>query len=181
MKLEIKWMSLMKKRNLISYSIILFFFLIKVSTSNSDELTSIYGKAIIIDGDTIKINGESIRFGGIDAPESYFFGKKQFCYLDDIEVLCGALSKKKLKEKIENNFVNCLLEKNKDRHKRHVGECYVNNESLSVYMVRSGFAFDYPKYSNGKFEKDQEFAKYYSLGLWGMQFEYPWIWRKKNR
>ena len=48
-------------------------------------------------------------------------------------------------------------------------------------MVRSGFAFDYPKYSNGKFKKDQEFAEYYSLGLWNMKFEYPWIWRKKNR
>ena len=27
----------------------------------------------------------------------------------------------------------------------------------------------------------KEFAEYYSLGLWNMQFEYPWIWRKKNR
>ena len=173
-------MSLMKKQNLILYSII-FFFLIKVSLSYGNEITSVSGKAIIIDGDTIKINGESIRFGGIDAPESNFFGKKQFCYLDDIKVLCGMLSKKKLKEKIGKNFVNCLLEKNKDRNKRYVGECYINNESLSVYMVRSGFAFDYPKYSNGKYKKDQEYAEYYSLGLWNMQFEYPWIWRKKNR
>jgi len=171
----------MKKQNLILYSTIIFFFLIKISLSDSNELTSIYGKALIVDGDTIKINGETIRFGGIDAPESYFFGKKQFCHLDEIKVLCGMLSKKKLKEKIGKSFVNCLLEKNKDRHKRHVGECYINNESLSVYMVRSGFAFDYPKYSNGKYKKDQEYAEYYSLGLWNMQFEYPWIWRKKNR
>ena len=171
----------MKKQNLILYNIIIFFFLIKFSSSDSIEPNSLSGKAIIVDGDTIKINGESIRFGGIDAPESYFFGKKQFCYLDDIEVLCGMLSKEKLKEKIGKNFVTCLLEKNQDRNKRYVGECYINDESLSVYMVRSGFAFDYPKYSNGKFKKDQEFAKYYSLGLWNMKFEYPWIWRKKNR
>tara|TARA_B100000686_G_scaffold250354_1_gene260502 strand:+ start:442 stop:957 length:516 start_codon:yes stop_codon:yes gene_type:complete len=171
----------MKKQNLILYSIILIFFLIKVSSSGSNELNSVSGKAIIIDGDTIKINGENIRFGGIDAPESYFFGKKQFCYLDDIEILCGILSKEKLEKKIGKNFVTCLLEKDKDRHKRHVGECYINNESLSVYMVKSGYAFDYPKYSNGKFKKDQEFAEYYSLGLWNMKFEYPWIWRKKNR
>ena len=89
--------------------------------------------------------------------------------------------KKNLKKKIGKSFVNCLLEKNKDRNERYVGECYINNESLSVYMVRSGFAFDYPKYSNGKYKKDQEYAEYYSLGLWNMQFEYPWIWRKKNR
>ena len=168
----------MKKRSLILNSFILFFF---ISFGFTDELKFISGGATVIDGDTIKINEEKIRFAGIDAPESYFFGKKQFCYLDDIEVLCGTLSKEKLKKKIGKNFVTCLLEKNKDRNKRHVGECYINNESLSVYMVRNGYAFDYPKYSNGKFKEDQEFAEYYSLGLWNMKFEYPWIWRKKNR
>ena len=88
---------------------------------------------------------------------------------------------KNLKKKIGNSFVNCVIEKERDNYKRYVGECYINNESLSVYMVRNGYAFDYPKYSNGKFKKDQEFAEYYSLGLWNMKFEYPWIWRKKNR
>ena len=48
-------------------------------------------------------------------------------------------------------------------------------------MVKNGYAFDYPKYSKGKFRKYQIFAKNFSLGLWQMQFEYPWIWRKKNR
>ena len=180
-KLEIKWMSLMKKQSLILNSLILFFFQIFIFSSYSQELKYISGKAIISDGDTIKINGEKIRFGGIDAPETNFFGKKQFCYLDDLEVSCGNQSKEKLTEKIGKNSVKCLIEKNKDKYKRYVGECFLNNESLSVYMVRSGFAFDYPKYSKGKFKKDQDFAKYYSLGLWNMQFEYPWIWRKKNR
>ena len=48
-------------------------------------------------------------------------------------------------------------------------------------MVKNGYAFDYPKYSNGKFRKHQIYAEKLSLGLWQMQFEYPWIWRKKNR
>ena len=170
----------MKKQNLILSSFILFFF-IGVFSLGSQELKIISGKANVSDGDTIKINGERIRFGGIDAPESNFFGKKQLCYLDDIKIDCGKLSKEKLEKKIQKNLVNCFLERNKDIHKRHVGECFIGNESLSVYMVRSGFAFDYPKYSNGKFKKDQAFAEYYSLGLWNMKFEYPWIWRKKNR
>ena len=171
----------MKKQNLILNSFILIFFFTSIFSLKSQELKIIFGKAIISDGDTIKINGEKVRFGGIDAPENNFFGKKQFCYLDDIKVLCGDLSKEKLKKKVGKNFVKCLLEENKDIHERYVGECFVNNESLSVYMVRNGFAFDYPKYSNGKFKKDQEFAEFYSLGLWNMRFEYPWIWRKKNR
>ena len=50
----------------------------------------------VVDGDTIKINGERIRFGGIDAPETNFRGKKQACYLNKVEVFCGELSKEKL-------------------------------------------------------------------------------------
>ncbi len=48
-------------------------------------------------------------------------------------------------------------------------------------MVKNGYAFDYPKYSKGKFRAYEKYAKNLSLGLWQMKFEYPWIWRKKNR
>ena len=48
-------------------------------------------------------------------------------------------------------------------------------------MVKSGHAFDYAKYSKKKYAKYQEYAKNNKLGIWKMKFEYPWIWRKKNR
>ena len=135
----------------------------------------------ISDGDTIKVNGEKIRFGGIDAPESFFKGKKQICKLEEKNIFCGEISKNKLIEKIGNNSVDCILEKNKDKYKRSIGECFINGESLSVYMVRNGYALDWPRYSKGKFSKDQEFAKKNNLGIWAMKFEYPWVWRANNR
>jgi len=135
----------------------------------------------IIDGDTIKINGEKIRFSGIDAPKNYFKGKKQTFSLKKKKVFCGEISKKKLKEKIGNNTVNCVTEKNKDKYKRSIGECFINGESLSNYMVRSGYAFDWPRYSKGKYSKDQEYAKNNKLGIWSMKFEYPWVWRLNNK
>ena len=177
---EKKWTSLMKKQSLTLSSfilIILFFF----SFSYSDIKNITTGKAIVMDGDTIKINGERIRFGGIDAPESFFMGKKQTCVEDNKEIFCGQISKNKLIKKIGNNSVNCKIEKNKDRYKRSVGECFVKEESLSVFMVRNGYAFDWPYYSKGKFAKDQEYAKIKKLGFWNMEFEYPWIWKKKVR
>ena len=171
----------MKKLKLILVS--LFFILLNINNSFSlnTNLKIISGKAVITDGDTIKINNKKIRFSGIDAPESFFFGKKQSCVLNNVEILCGKLSKDKLIEKIGNQIVNCKIEKNKDQYSRLIGECFLKNESLSVFMVKNGYAFDYPKYSKGKFRKYQTFAKKFSLGLWQMQFEYPWIWRKKNR
>ena len=171
----------MKKQKLILISF--FFLLLNINLSLSSDLSYslIIGKPKVTDGDTIKINNKKIRFSGIDAPESYFFGKKQLCVLNNVKILCGKLSKEKLIEKIGNQIVNCRIEKNKDQYSRLIGECFVKSKSLSVFMVKNGYAFDYPKYSNGKFRKYQTFAKKFSLGLWQMQFEYPWIWRKKNR
>ena len=69
--------------NLSSLIIIIFFY---ISFSYSDENNTIKGKAIVVDGDTIKIKGKQIRFGGIDAPESYYRGKKQTCIDDNKKV-----------------------------------------------------------------------------------------------
>ena len=171
----------MKKQKLILISFFFLLFNNISSLSLEDNNLLISGKPKIIDGDTLKINNKKIRFSGIDAPESYFFGKKQLCILNNVEILCGKLSKEKLIEKIGNQIVNCRIEKNKDQYSRLIGECFIKNESLSVFMVKNGYAFDYPKYSNGKFREHQIYAKNLSLGLWQMQFEYPWIWRKKNR
>ena len=150
-----------------------FFSLIIFNSTKSDIIK-------IIDGDTINLNGEKIRFSGIDAPESYFKGKRQICFSEKKKIMCGELSKNKLIEKIGNNFVNCIIEK-KDKYNRSLGECYINGESLSVYMVKNGYAFDWPYYSKGKFSKDQNFAKKNRLGLWSMEFEFPWEFRKKNK
>ena len=171
----------MKKQKLILISFFFLLFNNIPSVSSDHNYFLISGKAKIIDGDTLKINNKKIRFSGIDAPESYFFGKKQLCVLNNVEILCGKLSKEKLIEKIGNQVVDCKIEKNKDQYSRLIGECFVKSKSLSVFMVKNGYAFDYPKYSNGKFRKHQIYAKKFSLGLWQMQFEYPWIWRKKNR
>ena len=170
----------MKKLSLTLSSLVIII-LFSFSFSYSDEKNITKGKAIVMDGDTLKINGEKIRFGGIDAPESYFMGKKQICFEDNKEIFCGQISKDKLIEKIQNNSVNCKIEKNKDRYKRLVGECFLKEESLSVFMVRNGYAFDWPRYSKGKFLNDQEYAKINKLGFWNMKFEYPWEWKEKIR
>ena len=148
----------------ISISALVFFFTYTDIKSQDIKIT---------DGDTIKINGDKIRFSGIDTPEL-----KQACIKDGEKISCGLNAKKILVDKIGNNKVNCVKE-GKDRYKRILAECFVNNESLSSYLVRSGYAFAYRKYSK-KFIPDEEFAKSNKLGMWSMEFDYPWDWRKKN-
>ena len=128
----------------------------------------------IVDGDTIHLNGEKIRFTGIDTPEL-----KQTCLKDGVKDLCGATAKQILIDKIGNNKVECISE-GKDQYKRTLAECFVNNMSLSSYLVRNGYAFAYRKYSK-KFVLDEDYARFNKIGMWSMKFDYPWDYRKSNK
>ena len=127
----------------------------------------------ITDGDTIRINGEKIRFSGIDTPEL-----RQTCLKQGIEVPCGIEAKQILIDKIADNKIVCIRE-GKDQYKRTLAECFVNDESLSSYLVKSGYAFAYRRYSK-KYIADEDFARTNKIGMWSMEFDYPWDWRKKN-
>ena len=129
------------------------------------------GNLRVVDGDTIVLNGEKIRFSGIDTPEL-----KQTCMNGDEKVFCGKSAKMLLVKKIGNQTPECIKE-GKDVYKRTLAECFINGESLSAFLVRSGYAFAYRKYSD-KFIKDEEFAKENKLGIWSMKFQYPWDFRK---
>ena len=95
----------------------------------------------VVDGDTIKLGDVKIRFSGIDAPEI-----NQTCVASEGKVACGKISKDILIAKVTNNKISCTDE-GKDFYGRVLGECFVNGESLSSYLVREGFAFAYRKYS----------------------------------
>ena len=127
----------------------------------------------VIDGDTIRLGDVKIRFSGIDAPEI-----NQTCVASEGKVACGKISRDLLIEKVTNNKISCTDE-GKDFYGRVLGECFVNGESLSSYLVREGFAFAYRKYSN-KYIEDEEYAKFNKLGMWSMEFQYPWDYRKNN-
>ena len=159
-------MFLNKKKVILVISISSLIFFLNSNQVKSQELR-------IVDGDTIHLNGEKIRFSGIDTPEL-----KQTCIKHGTKDQCGLTAKKILIDKIGNNSVECISE-GKDQYKRTLAECFVNDESLSSYLVRSGYAFAYRKYSK-KFVSDEEFAKSNKLGIWSMEFDYPWDWRKKN-
>ena len=147
-------------------SICLIFFFLTYNDVKSYEIK-------IIDGDTIHLNNEKIRFTGIDTPEL-----KQICKRNSEIIYCGIEAKQLLIDKIGNDKVTCIRE-GKDQYKRTLAECFVNDLSLSRFLVREGYAFAYRKYSK-KFINDEDFARKNNIGMWSMKFEYPWDWRKKN-
>ena len=86
-------------------SLYVFLVLIFCNTSFADNLK-------IVDGDTIVLNGEKIRFSGIDTPEL-----KQTCMNGDEKVFCGKSAKILLAKKIGNQTPECIKE-GKDVYKR---------------------------------------------------------------
>jgi len=173
-------MYLNKKRAILVISVLSLVFFFTYNDVKSQETKIISGIAIVVDGDTIKINSKKIRFSGIDAPESYFRGKEQICFKNDEKIFCGKLSKNFLIKTINNQKIICRIESEPDRYKRLLGECFIKDKSLSSIMVKNGFAFDYPRYSKKKYLKEQEYAKKNNRGLWNMKFEYPWDFRRNN-
>jgi endonuclease YncB( thermonuclease family) len=159
-------MFLNKKKAILVISISSLIFFLIFNQVRSQELK-------VVDGDTIHLDGEKIRFTGIDTPEL-----KQTCIKEGVIDPCGVTAKEILIKKIGDNKVECISE-GKDQYKRTLAECFVNSESLSSYLVRRGYAFAYRKYSK-KFIPDEDYAKLNKIGMWSMNFVYPWDYRKSK-
>ena len=175
-------MSSNKIKPFLVISIGLIFFFLTYINVRSDEIKVISGIAKVTDGDTIIINKKKIRLMGIDAPE-----KKQMCKRPWLSISfisfkkdypCGQVSTDKLKMKINNNFVTCNYTE-RDRYKRFIAECFIDKTNINAWMVRSGYAVAYRKYSK-KFVAQENIAKKDRAGLWSGKFEMPWNWRKNR-
>ena len=151
-------------------------------TNKKEKKEKIYikGKATVVDGDTITINNTKIRFSGIDAPESYFYGMTQYCEKPNGKIwACGKKATAALKKLIGKNEVECSDEGN-DKYGRTLSICYANDVDLQSEMVRSGMAVAYIRYST-RYENEMIEAMTNRAGIWSGDFLDPEDWRRQNR
>ena len=136
--------------------------------------SDIMGTATVIDGDTIEIHGQRIRLHGIDAPES-----RQGCtHLDGTPWRCGQQASLALADHIGTATVRCEPHGH-DRYRRIIAVCFKRAEDLNRWMVASGWAVAYRKYSLD-YVADEKRAKRAKLGIWSGSFEMPWDWRARG-
>lgn len=131
---------------------------------------SITGRASVIDGDTIEIRGERVRLNGIDAPESW-----QRCNDESGEPYrCGKVAADALDSWLAKSRPTRCLFVDRDRYGRFVGTCFRSDGAdVNAWMVRSGHALDWPKYSGGRYASDQVTAKEARAGMWIGTFMSP--------
>lgn len=136
---------------------------------------SLEGNARVIDGDTLEVNGQRVRLWGIDAFES-----SQTCQTHDSVIThsysCGLAATNTLENAVRNQHVRCV-QKDIDRYKRVVAQCFIGDLELGRMMVLRGWAFDYTRYSGGHYKDVENAAHEVQRGAWAGSFQWPWDYR----
>lgn len=118
----------------------------------------------VIDGDTIKIKGgETVRYIGIDAPETVDPRKPVECF--------GKEAYLKNKELVEGKMVRLERDiSNRDTYQRLLRYVWIGETLVNAELVKQGFTYAYSFSPNIKYQnifiKSQQEALQKSRGLW---------------
>ena len=123
-----------------------------------------------IDGDTLSLNGQTIRLYGIDAPEL-----KQTCG----NWPAGELAQEALASMLIGHQVICES-KGQDRYGRTLAVCKVDGFDLGAEMIRSGMAWAFTRYSVDYLSQEIE-AKTAGRGVHWHDCEAAWDYRARVR
>lgn len=154
--------------------LLLFIFLALWCISLAANANDIEGRPVILDGDTLRIGAEKIRFHGIDAPEL-----DQACRNGTSEIACGLEARHILARIIDGRSISCEA-RTIDIYGRIIGKCYADGVDLQYNMVRAGWAVAYRRYSED-YVQAEEFARYEKRGIWQWSFLFPCQHRQMKR
>lgn len=136
----------------------------------------IVGRASVVDGDTLDIGANRIRFWGVDAFES-----GQLCQnASGRDYRCGQAAALELDRLISGRIVRCEPTGGKT-YERVIAVCSVAGVELNRAMVQSGWALDEPRYSKGEYASDDVAAREAGRGAHAGTFERPADYRHKRR
>lgn len=130
----------------------------------------------VIDGDTLVVNGATIRLWGIDAPE-----KAQSCaHASGAVYRCGLRAAAHLHAMVRDHRVTCRP-RDRDRYGRTVATCGTAHvPDIGERMVRDGWAVEYRRYSGGRYRDAENEARAAKRGLWSGSFQDPAAWRREH-
>jgi endonuclease YncB( thermonuclease family) len=136
------------------------------------NMASHEGRALAIDGDSLRLNNVELRLKGIDAPEY-----RQMCKdSKGQDYPCGRIARRALAELVQEHDVACA-ETGKDRYGRSLAICRLKGEDtdIAAEMVRQGMAVAF-----GDFDMLETQAKAAKRGIWAGSFQRPSEWRREH-
>lgn len=124
----------------------------------------------VVDGDTIKLNGTTLRLWGIDAPEM-----AQTCG----DWSAGVAATYALADLVRGKAITCEP-RDRDRYGRLIGLCRANGKDLGAAMVELGMAWAFTRYSSDYVEHEKA-AIGGRLGVHAHDCIKAWDWRRQSR
>ena len=161
------------RRQMLRFALVIMVMLAGCSVS-ADE-PAVAGRASVIDGDTLEVQGRRIRLWGVDAPEG-----RQTCTRAGASYRCGQVAANQLDRHIAGRPVVCV-QVGVNRYRRVVARCAVAGEDLGGWLVREGYAVRYPEYAGTAYLVEEAAARRARRGVWAGQFDLPWEWRRSQR
>ncbi|WP_363091799.1 thermonuclease family protein [Nitrobacter sp. 62-23] len=89
---------------------------------------------------------------------------------------CGAKAANKLDRFITGRSVSCEGV-GRDQYGSVVAICSIDGEDVATWLVGNGLAFDWPRYSKGRYADAQKDAERASRGVWAGSYVVPWAYR----
>jgi endonuclease YncB( thermonuclease family) len=134
---------------------------------------SVVGRASVVDGDSLEIQGISIRLWGVDAVES-----SQTCLDATGRVWpCGRRAALALSDFLGQRTVHCQR-RDTDRFGRMVAVCQLGGVEINRWLVEQGWALAFVRYGGQVYLASQNQAKAAKRGIWQGSFQAPWDWRR---
>jgi endonuclease YncB( thermonuclease family) len=145
----------------------------------------------VVDGDTITVRLtnntlETVRFWGIDAPESYVkrFGYEEFLGKEAYHFTRKLLSGKKVIMQTKKKNDSLL----RDKYRRLLAFVWENNRDISILLLKEGLAKVYRKSKSPRFHEFVQIEKEAAsrkIGIWDKEAERAYYHRQfeknKNR
>ncbi len=110
--------------------------LLALSAPAFGDGTTITGKARVVDGDTLDVDGVRVRLNGLAAPERGEPG--------------GREATRFMVDATRREAVTCELT-GEQSYDREIGRCFVDGEDLAALAVAAGVARDCPRFSDGRY------------------------------
>jgi endonuclease YncB( thermonuclease family) len=129
------------------------FILVKVGTDIAGRSEALHGRAHVLDGDTISVEGVHVRLQGVAAPETRHEG------LGIQAEAGGERAAAFLRRLVEGQTVACELTGERT-HGREVGVCRHDGRDIGAAVIEAGLARDCPRFSQGRYARlEQPAAK----------------------
>lgn len=128
------------------------------------------------DGDTIDLEGVTVRLAGIDAPEYH-----QMCRnAAGANWPCGREARAQLAALSRTGRVTCELVA-QDKYRRQIGRCATpRHTDLGEAMVRAGLALSPAQRGEAPYADAEADARSAKRGLWQGAFDTPADWRAQH-